>query len=503
METTAAAAERIRRLRPRVVVVGDAILDRWWRGSSRRLSREAPAPVVDLLDQVDAPGGAANTAANAAALGAACELVAVIGTDETGDALASALAEGGVDLGRVHRDPRHRTVSKTRIVADDQVLARVDDDRESPGAAGGSVGRTPDPSAREALVTGLREAAAGADVVVVSDYGFPDLPELVADALGALPSRPPLVVDAHEVARWRDLRPDVVVPNSDEADRLLGGGLGRGRERRAGVVRSAADLLERSGASNVIVTLDREGAILITADGAVATTTAHPVAERFASGAGDTFTAAVAAAVAVDVPLEEAIRLAQGAADIALSHEGTSVCAGDELAARLARSPATLLDAGPLAARIDRHRADGRRIVFTNGCFDVLHVGHTTYLRQAAELGDILVVGVNSDDSVRRLKGPDRPVNSAEDRAGLLAALEWVDYVAVFAEDTPIALIEQLRPDVYVKGGDYSPEMLPETPIVESYGGEVRLVDYVPDRSTTSLMHRIRTSGEPDGERVR
>ncbi|MBW9111651.1 D-glycero-beta-D-manno-heptose 1-phosphate adenylyltransferase [Microbacterium ureisolvens] len=488
MDTTA-AADLIRRTHPRVVVVGDAILDRWWRGTSHRLSREAPAPVVELRDAVEAPGGAGNTAANLAALGAHCELVAVIGGDETGATLVTALETWGVGVGGVSRDPRRRTISKTRVVADDQVLARVDDCRD---AADGRAAL--DPGMRHGMIRALRAALQGASALVVSDYGSRDLPGLVGEALDGV-ERPALVVDAHDLARWRDLRPDVAVPNADEAERLLGLSLGEGHDRRSAAVRRTHQLLTRSGARHVIVTLDRDGAVLLRAEAGPVVTMAHPVAERFASGAGDTFTAGIAASLAAGIPLETGVRLAQGAADVAVSHEGTSVCDGEELAHRLAHRPAAVLDAAELAERVARHRADGRRIVFTNGCFDVLHVGHTAYLKQARELGDVLIVAINSDASVRRLKGPDRPLNGADDRAGLLAALEWVDHVTVFEEDTPIALLERLQPDVYVKGGDYSPDMLREAPVVEAYGGEVRVVDYVPDHSTTSLVERIRSAG--------
>ncbi|WP_173924182.1 D-glycero-beta-D-manno-heptose 1-phosphate adenylyltransferase [Agromyces sp. Marseille-P2726] len=492
METTAAAAEQIRHRRPRVVVVGDALLDRWWNGRSRRLSREAPAPVVELADVLEAPGGAANTAANVAALGARCELVAGIGRDAAGEALIAALDRVGASTRYVRRDPGRRTVTKTRIVADDQVLARVDDARpvDHPGPSR-------DPGE---LADHLTAALRGADALIVSDYGSSTLPDVVHEALERVAHPPVVLVDAHDLARWHRLHPDVVVPNADEAGRLLGTSLGESRDRRRTATRASSELLDRSGARAVIVTLDRDGAVLLRRGAEPVVTSAHPVSERFAAGAGDTFAAAIATALASDVPLPMAMRLAQGAADVALAHEGTTVCTGDELMRRLAHPPAALLDAATVHEQIDRHRADGQRVVFTNGCFDVLHVGHTTYLKQARELGDVLVVGVNSDDSVRRLKGPARPVNSAEDRAGLLAALEWVDYVTVFDEDTPIALIERLRPDVYVKGGDYSPEMLAETPVVEAYGGEVRLVDYVPDHSTTALVERIRSTTQPAEE---
>ena len=223
---------------------------------------------------------------------------------------------------------------------------------------------------------------------------------------------------------------------------------------------------------------------------------AHPVSERFASGAGDTFAAALMGALAVGADLQDAARLAQAAADVAVRRLGTSVCDADDLRAEVAAAPAAVLGFDDLVAVSRRDRSAGRRLVFTNGCFDVLHRGHTAYLRQARALGDRLIVAVNGDDSVRRLKGPGRPVNGESDRAAVLAALECVDYVTVFHDDTPIPLIGAIRPDVYVKGGDYSPEMLEETPVVRANGGEVRTVDYVPDHSTTALLHRVRAGDE-------
>lgn len=186
--------------------------------------------------------------------------------------------------------------------------------------------------------------------------------------------------------------------------------------------------------------------------------------------------------------------LAQHAADIAVRRPGTCVCSLEELAEQLDRPGDSAMQVDELAERLQSHRRAGHRIVFTNGCFDVLHRGHTSYLRQAKRLGDVLVVAVNSDDSVRRLKGHDRPVNSDTDRADVLAALSCVDYVTVFHEDTPRALIRRLRPDVYAKGGDYTAEMLPETPDVRAAGGQVVILDYVSDHSTTEIIGRIRSS---------
>lgn len=484
--------ERILRDAPVVVVVGDAILDRWWMGGSRRLSREAPVPIVEVESQVDAPGGAANAAMNLAALGARARLVTAVGTDVAGEGMTRLLAAGGVDVRGVVSDATAPTVTKTRIVADEQVLVRADLETHVDGGQ-------PAEELAGRLATELVAALRVADALVVSDYGSGLLQQAVSFALEHS-SRPPVVVlDAHDVAAWRWLHADVAVPNAQEAAELLGEPAGAGpgsgfggADRRLAAEASADLLLERSGADAVIVTLDRDGALLLRAGEAPVSTRARPVAERYASGAGDTFTATLAAALAVGADLDAAMRLAQHGADVATRSLGTSVCTADELSALLGAPTSPVLAATDLASAIRRDREQGRRIVFTNGCFDVLHLGHTSYLRQASELGDRLVVGVNSDASVRRLKGPERPMNGEDDRAAVLAELECVDYVTVFDDDTPIRLLEELRPDVYVKGGDYSPEMLEETPVVEGFGGEVRIVGYVPAHSTTELVERIR-----------
>ncbi len=472
-----------------MTVVGDAILDRWWMGGSRRLSREAPAPIVELTTLLDAPGGAANTAVNLAAMGARVRLAAVIGSDAAGDRLLELLVSADVDVRAVVRSAQVRTVTKTRIVADEQVLVRAD---ESPVAL--------DPAGLSDLEHRLGDAAAvvaaDAPVLVVSDYGAGALSGAVTQLLERMPRPRLVIVDAHDLRSWRWLSPDVVVPNAEEASTLLGASLGAGASRVRAAAASADRLLDRAGAAAVIVTLDRDGSVVLRPGREPFTTHAHPVAEKFASGAGDTFTAALSAALALGADLDDAAHLAQLAADVAIEHLGTSVCSADDLESRATVNRRTVLTATELVAAVRRDRGHHRRIVFTNGCFDVLHLGHTSYLRQARELGDLLVVAVNSDASVRRLKGPDRPVNAEDDRAAVLAALECVDYVTVFDDDTPIPLIRELRPDVYVKGGDYSPEMLAEAEVVQAYGGDVQMVGYVPAHSTTELVARIRAREE-------
>jgi D-beta-D-heptose 7-phosphate kinase/D-beta-D-heptose 1-phosphate adenosyltransferase len=493
--------------RPVLVVVGDVILDRWTVGAAERVSREAPAPVVRVTETIAVPGGAANTAVNARALGAQVRMVALIGDDETGRVLRDRLAAAGVDTRWLVAVPGATTTCKDRIVGGDRVVVRVDDLAGPPSTADTELLA----QATAAAVAGTAPGAAAADApearadtVVVCDY------DLGVDATAIVPvlerDRPTtVVVDAHDLSRWQALRPDLVTPNAGEAAGLLGRDLGQGVDRAATVVAARGELLAVTGARNAVVTLDRNGTVLLEATGVGSEpsdayrTRATPASEQQASGAGDTFCAAASVALAVGTPVREAVSFAQAAADVVVREAGTSVCTADALVASVSAPAETVVDHDELAAAVEEARRAGRRIVFTNGCFDVVHRGHTTYLRQASELGDLLVVALNDDDSVRRLKGPERPINTAEDRAGVLAALACVDLVTVFATDTPIPLIERIRPDVYVKGGDYSPEMLSETEVVRAHGGEVVMVDYVAEHSTSAVVRRIRETAAGNG----
>lgn len=491
---TAELPHRIAAAAPPVIVLGDAVLDVWWSGESRRLCREAPVPVVDVTSRGSAPGGAANTAVNLAALGADVTLVSVVGDDADGEALRALLAAAGVRTEGVVVDPGRRTATKQRVVAADQLLVRYDT-----GPTGG-----PSDGAQRACVAALDTAllARPGAAVVVADYGQgADGPSLFGPALRAELARRRgdlalLVVDAHHLAPWAALRPDLVTPNVVEAAALLGEPA-PAADRIGALSARRDELLAASGAAAVVLTADRDGAVLLGTEAPRAHRTwADPAPERRASGAGDSFVAGLTLATAMGLEPASAIELAQAAADVAVASPGTAVCSTAQLAARLLRHRGATLEHPELARVVAEHRAAGRRIVFTNGCFDVLHRGHVAYLAQAKQLGDVLVVALNSDESVARLKGPDRPVNPAPDRAAVLAALSCVDHVTVFPEDTPAAVLELLCPDTYAKGGDYTPEMLPETPLVRRLGGEVRILDYLPERSTTLIVDRIR-AGAP------
>ncbi|MEV6606622.1 D-glycero-beta-D-manno-heptose 1-phosphate adenylyltransferase [Kutzneria sp. NPDC051319] len=472
---TADMPESLARRKLRIAVVGDAMLDGWLCGGSTRLCREAPAPVVEIDSVANRPGGAANTAANLAALGAEAVLVAVTGADLDGVRIRRELDAAGVRTDTLLVEHGRRTLSKRRVVAGDQLIARFDE---------GDSGDV-QPCTGHALVGVLREVVPRCDAVLVCDYGAGTLTTEVRAELERLRPRIPLLAaDAHDLSRWASVRPDVVTPNAAEAAALVG--------RLGSVEDRAAQLRTATGARTVVVTLDRDGAVLLPSDGPAHRTWARPAPESQAAGAGDTFVAALTLAMAGGLPTTAVVEFAQAAADVVVSRPGTSVCTTAQLTDRLGGFQAAALDHDQLAAAVRTHRAAGRRIVFTNGCFDVLHRGHIAYLNQAKRLGDVLVVAVNDDQSVRRLKGPERPVNSASDRVAVLAALSCVDHVTTFGADTTAELIERLRPDVYAKGGDYTPEMLPETPVVRSCGGEVRILDYLPDRSTSAVIERIR-----------
>ena len=476
---------RLAEERPAVLVVGDLILDGWWSGPSDRMCREAPAPVVDINRREFSPGGAANTAMNLASLGARVSVAGLIGTDDAGTELKRQLLAAGVDTTFLMEDPDLVTTTKIRISSGGQVLLRFDD----------AAAEVPE-DALAALAAVLPAAVERQDAVVICDYGTGVLAGPVRHRLtGALARRGPnqlVVVDAHDPRPWARLEPDLATPNAQEAARLLDCRLSGGPERAAVVTRHGQQLLKATGARAVVVTLDRDGTVLVMADGTSHRTWARPATEKQASGAGDTFVAALTLARAASLPLTASLDLAQAAADVVVHHPGTSVCGTDELGRYLESFADTALTADELERHIRAHRSDGQRVVLTNGCFDVLHSGHTRYLNQAKQLGDILVVALNSDGSVRRLKGPERPINSVADRAAVIAALSCVDYVTVFDTPTPIPLIEQLRPEIYAKGGDYTPEMLAETEAVEAYGGRVCILDYVAERSTTAMVQRIR-----------
>ncbi len=474
----------------RILVIGEAMLDAYLHGVVERLSREAPVPVLTVTDTVDAPGGAANTAANIETLGGSAQLLSVIGDDREGERLRAALSGAGVDDHSLLVQPGRRTLAKQRLLAIGQMLVRFDTgSTESPTAA-----------LEDTLIERIEAAIPEADAVILSDYAYGVLTERVLSVVArsrtvavAGGRERPLLVDARDLSRYRRLRPTMVKPNYAEAMRLLGEREASELRARVRQVGSGGErLLRATGARLVAVTVDTDGAFLFERGEPPYRTFARPRSHAKAAGAGDTFVAAFALALSGGATSPVALELAQAAAAVVVGKDGTSTCSAAELREYLAVGSKRLASRARLGERIDYHRRQGRRIVFTNGVFDILHRGHITYLNRAKALGDLLVVAVNSDASVKRLKGEARPINPLDDRLEVLEALSCVDIVVPFDEDTPEPLISIVRPDVYVKGGDYSMGTLPEVPLVESLGGTVQILPYVEDRSTTGVIRRVR-----------
>lgn len=466
-----------------VLVVGDVILDSYLYGATTGICREAPVPVVAVDRRSSAPGGAGNTAVNLAALGAATTVLSVTGSDGDGDELRRALRASGVSDADVFVDGGRRTLAKRRLVAGDQLLARFDEG-----------GRRPLPAAIEGeLIRRLRERFVDCDAVVVSDYGYGVLGRRVITALAELQRTRPrvLMVDARSLLRYRDVGATAVKPNYEEIRPFLPAAAGSS-DRVSAVLAAAADLPAATGAGLVAVTLDRDGAVLCERDRPAYRTYSRPMPDRRASGAGDSFTAALTLALVAGADLPTAGETAAAAAAVVVGRDGTSACSAADLREHLHAGTPQLEDWARLADRVVFHKRQGRRVVFTNGCFDLLHRGHIDFLNRAKALGDVLVVALNSDASIARIKGAGRPVNRLEDRAGVLAALSCVDHLASFDRDTAAELVALLRPDVYAKGGDYTPAMVPEAPLVERLGGAVRILPYLEDRSTSAILERVR-----------
>lgn len=466
-----------------VVVVGDVILDSYLYGATTGISRQAPVPVVEVDSRASAPGGAGNAAVNLAALGARTTLLSVTGEDDDGAELRAILATLGVADTEVLADPSRRTLAKRRLVAGDQMLARFDEGGRRPLL----------PAVDAELRRRLLARALEADAVVVSDYGYGVLGPRTIQALAELQHSTPrlLVVDARSPARYHAVGATAIKPNFEEVRPFLPGGVST-TDRVAAVLEAAADLPAAIGAQVVAVTLDRDGAVLCERGRPPYRTYARPMSNARASGAGDSFTAGLTLALAAGADVPTAAEIAAGAAAVVVGREGTSACSAADLRLHLDGGSTRLETWSELAARVAFHRRQGRRVVFTNGCFDLLHRGHIDFLNRAKALGDVLVVGLNSDAGIARIKGAGRPVNGLQDRAGVLAALGCVDHLASFGGDTAADLVRLLRPDVYAKGGDYTPAMMPEAPLVERLGGTVRILPYLEDRSTSAIIERVR-----------
>ncbi|BBY49597.1 bifunctional protein HldE [Mycolicibacterium arabiense] len=453
-----------------LVIVGDAMLDVDLEGSATRLSPEAPVPVVDTERVWHRPGGAGLAALLAARHEEDVVLIAGIASDPDGRRLRELLHDGGVRV--VGLPMSGSTVTKTRVRARGQSVLRIDH---------GDASVTPGPLARE-----VTEAIAGARAICVADYGagLTALPAL-RDALTAATATVPVVWDPHPRGQKPIPGCALVTPNEAEARHFSGD-------------EPFDALRERWGTAALCVTVGARGARLFVRGGErshVGVPKLVAAASADVCGAGDRFAVAASVALGDGATPAEAVRAAVEAAARFVAAGGASAVSAPAAVARF-EPAATVSDewsGADVTDIVDRLRAQGRTVVATGGCFDLLHTGHVRLLRQARELGDALIVLINSDDSVRRIKGDDRPIVSAPDRARVLSALGCVDAVVTFDESTPEAMLELVRPDVWVKGGDYAVDDLPETEVVRRHGGDVVIVPTVAGYSSSRLIAAARS----------
>lgn len=468
----------------RVLVIGEAVLDGYLQGAAGRLCREGPVPIIDIAQRHYVPGGAANTAANVASLGGQTWLLSAIGDDEAGQQLQTQLQQQGVDTHHLLVCPQRITLAKQRLMAGSHLLVRYDQGTSTALSA----------DTEQGLLARLSILFPQCDAVVISDYGYGILTPAIIHQLAILQAQSPrtMVVDAKSLEAYAAVGVTAVKPNYGEAAALLHLPLLEGSQRVEQMTQHGASVLQHCGAQLAAITLDSDGALLFQPGAEPSRSSACPAPHSHAVGAGDTYVSALALTLAAGGDANSAAAIASAATAIVVQQPGTTRCRGEALRQSLRGRQRQVWDTADLLALVDHHRAAGQALVFTNGCFDILHSGHVTCLEQAKALGVVLIVGVNSDQSVQQLKGPTRPVNPLADRMQVLSALSCVDYVVPFSDSSPRELIRLIQPDVYAKGGDYSRDTLPETPLVEELGGQVEILPYIGDRSTTRLIQQIR-----------
>jgi D-beta-D-heptose 7-phosphate kinase/D-beta-D-heptose 1-phosphate adenosyltransferase len=470
-----------------VLVIGDLMLDVYLKGGSTRLTQEAPVPVVDILSTSAALGGGANTAANLAHLGARVTFCGMAGKDEDGWKARALLRELGVhDKVLQHAD--RSTIVKTRLMAGSQLVVRYDSGSE----------HTISPEQEEAFIDLLQEQYALHDAVVIADYSKGLITPAVIAALEALNRDDPkfIAVDSRRLSAFKKLRPSLVKPNYHEIVQLLRLQAQYGSRARQ-VEDLGREIYEATGAAITAVTLDEEGALIFSKDQPQYRCCAHKTPVVHVAGAGDVYISAFTLACLSGADAPAAAEMAAAAAAVAISKSTTANCTYQELNASLSINEKYVTDMQQLEHIIAMYKAQGKKIIFTNGCFDILHSGHVNYLSRARELGHVLVVGINTDESIKRIKGSARPINTLYDRMEVLAGLGAVDHIIPFGtveDDTASPLIRIIRPHVFAKGGDYAKDELLEGGLVEELGGEIALLPLLPDRSTTHILRRIHTS---------
>ncbi len=462
----------------RVLVVGDLMLDRYWHGSTSRISPEAPVPVVHVQDNEQRVGGAGNVALNIAALGGAATLMGFCGRDEAAESLQQLLEQADITCNLQHLVD-YPTITKLRVMSRHQQLIRLDfeDGFQQVNS--------------EALIKDYRNALQQSDVVVLSDYGKGTLNDVASFIELARNADKPVLVDPKGTDFSIYSQATLITPNLGEFEAVVGD-----CEEQQQFVERGMNLLDELELQGLLITKGEQGMTLLTKQEAPLHLPTHAREVYDVTGAGDTVISVLAASLGAGKSLSEATMLANYGAGIVVGKIGTATVSTEELDYALSGQRAHhrgVIEPDALLAAMDNAHREGEKVVLTNGCFDILHPGHIRYLQQARKLGDRLVVLVNSDASVQRLKGPNRPVNNLEQRMEMLAALECVDWVTVFDADTPKQMIDRLLPDILVKGGDYEDiSQIAGHESVIANGGEVKILSFIEGHSTTNIIETIK-----------
>ncbi len=459
----------------RLLVIGDIMLDRYWMGGTGRISPEAPVPVVKIDALDDRLGGAANVAKNLAALGCNTALGGVIGNDEAGEAIAALLQTNNIS-DELQRDDNIDTITKLRVISRQQQLIRLD--FEDSNARHGS-----------ALHDRYQTAIDNCDALVISDYNKGALNQVEDIISAASAAKKPVLIDPKGSDFNRYSGATLLTPNLSEFETAVGS-----CPDEASIEQRAIELLNAINIEALLITRSEKGMSLFQRDG---TTTHIPTKAKEVydvTGAGDTVIATIAAAIAAGSSIIDAVVLANLAAGIVVGKMGTASVEPAELQTALNQQHnlvAGIYTETELLSLVNERRAAGDTIVMTNGCFDILHPGHIAYLQRAASMGDRLIVAVNTDASVKALKGDSRPINPLADRLTMLAALACVDWVVSFDEETPEKLISAVLPDVLIKGGDYQVQDVAGYEAVTAAGGEVIIADFIDGYSTSATIDKI------------
>ena len=463
----------------RVLVVGDVMLDQYWHGNSQRISPEAPVPVVHIKNNECRAGGASNVALNVAALGATAQLIGLTGDDDNADKLQSLLIKQQVDC-HFLRNKDLETTLKLRVISQHQQMIRLDFEDSF-----ASVDKTP-------LESQFAQLLSTTNVVILSDYHKGTLSHVSRLIQMAKQVNIPIIIDPKGTDFVKYQGATLITPNRNEFEAVVGK-----CDNEPALISKGQALLKQFDWQALLVTRGEEGMSLFQRDKAPLHLPTYAREVFDVTGAGDTVIGTLAAALAAKADLASAVRLANLAAGLVVRKLGTATTSMAEIQDALhshAEIGLGVITEDQLKEVIRLSQQRGEKVIMSNGCFDLMHTGHITYLQQARELGDRLVIAVNSDESVKQLKGESRPINNLQNRMTMLAALECVDWVVPFTEETPERLYCRVLPDVIVKGGDYAPDDVVGGQCVIEKGGEVKILSFVDGQSTSNIIEKIKSN---------